>query len=98
MLMFMGCIWIITSIGASGAVTTSWPEEPRWIDNTVLQSTSASQSGFQYSSWKLGSPSGTGFSVKVMEWQPNSATRRTSAAHSSADQIIGSAIGMNRPG
>ena len=96
--MFMGCIWIITSIGASGAVNTSCPEEPRWIDNTVSQSTNASQSGSQWSVWKLGSPSGTGFSVKVMEWQPSSATRRTSAAHSSGDQIMGSAIGMNLSG
>ena len=49
-------------------------------------------------SWKLGWPNGTGFSVKVIEWQPSSDTRRTSAAHSVADQIMGRAMGMNRPG
>ena len=39
-----------------------------------------------------------GFSVKVIEWQPLAATRRTSAAHSSGSHSTGSAIGMNRPG
>ena len=33
--MFIGCSVIITSIGASGAVTASWPDEPRWIDSTT---------------------------------------------------------------
>ena len=45
--MFMGCSVIITSIGASGAVTASWPEEPRWIDSTVSVSQRAFQSGSQ---------------------------------------------------
>ena len=39
-----------------------------------------------------------GFSVNVSEWQPFSATRRTSAAHATGSQITGSAIGMKRPG
>ncbi len=33
--MFIGCSVIITSIGASGAVTASLPDEPRWIDRTT---------------------------------------------------------------
>ena len=33
--MFIGCSVIITSIGASGAVTASCPDEPRWIDSTM---------------------------------------------------------------
>lgn len=37
--MFMGCSVIITSIGASGAVTASFPEEPRWIDMNIEPST-----------------------------------------------------------
>ena len=44
---FMGCMWIITSIGASGALTTICPDDPRWMDSTVPQSTRASHSGFQ---------------------------------------------------
>ena len=52
--MFIGCSVIITSTGASGAVTASWPDEPRWIDSTVPVSHSACHSGSQWSLWKLG--------------------------------------------
>ncbi len=47
MQMFIGWSVIITSTGASGAVTASWPDEPRWIDRTTCSSDSAFQSGSQ---------------------------------------------------
>ena len=88
----------MTSIGASGAVTASWPDDPRWMLRIVPSSTSARNIGSQYASWKLGYPSAAGFSVNVIEKQPFAATRLISAAHSSGSQIAGNAIGMNRPG
>ena len=97
--MFIGWSVIITSTGASGAVTASWPDDPRWIDSDdVARRTAPSRAGPSAASWKLGKPSVAGFSVKVSEWQPLAATRRTSAAASSASQSAGSAIGMKRPG
>ena len=45
--MFIGCSVIITSIGASGAVIASRPEDPMCTFSTVSVSTSASHSGFQ---------------------------------------------------
>ena len=96
--MFIGCRVIITSIGASGAVMASLPEDPMCTLSTVLVSHNAFHSGFQYSSWKLGYPIAAGFSLKVMACTPFLATRRTSWAHNSAFQITGIAIGMNRAG
>jgi hypothetical protein len=52
--MFIGCSVIMTSTGASGAVTANLPDEPRWIDSTTDSSDSAFQSGSQKSLWKLG--------------------------------------------
>ena len=52
--MFIGCRVIITSMGAFGAVTASWPEEPRWMETTTFSSQTARHSGSQCSSWKLG--------------------------------------------
>ncbi len=52
--MFMGWRVIITSTGALGAVTASWPDEPRWIDRTTFSSHTAFHNGSQCSSWKLG--------------------------------------------
>ena len=54
MQMFIGCRVIITSTGASGAVTASWPDEPRWMDSTTSSSHSACHSGSHVSLWKLG--------------------------------------------
>ena len=96
--MFSGCRVIITSIGASGAVMASWPDEPRWMLRIVSVSTIAFHIGSQWSEWKLGSPRVAGFSVKVSEWQPISDTRRISWAVSSGSHSIGMAIGMNRSG
>src|SRR5690348_6305508 len=96
--MFIGCSVIITSIGASGAVIASRPDEPMWMFITVLVSHNAFHSGFQYSLWKLGYPIAAGFSVNVRACTPFLATRRTSAAHFSASQITGIAIGMKRAG
>src|SRR5947209_686879 len=96
--MFIGCNVIITSGGESTAGMESFPDEPRWIDSTVPVSQHAFQSGSQYSLWKLGYPRVAGFSVKLREWHPFSATRRTSCAVSSASQIAGTAMGMKRPG
>ncbi len=45
--MFIGCSVIITSIGASGAVIASWPDDPRCTLSTVSVSTSASHIGSQ---------------------------------------------------
>ena len=47
MQMFMGWSVIITSMGASGAVTASRPDEPRWMLRIVPSSTSARHSGSQ---------------------------------------------------
>jgi hypothetical protein len=65
--MFIGWSVIITSIGASGAVTASWPEDPRWTLRIVPSSTSARHIGSQCASWKLGNPRVFGFSVNVTE-------------------------------
>src|SRR5205807_4965269 len=77
--MFMGWSVIITSTGASGLVTVREPEDPRWMDRTTPSSHRARHSGSHAGSWKLGKPSVAGFSVKVNEWHPLAATRRTSA-------------------
>jgi len=52
--MFIGCSVIITSIGASGAVIASLPEDPMCTFITVLVSHNAFHNGFQCSLWKLG--------------------------------------------
>ena len=97
--MFIGCSVIITSIGASGAVTASCPDDPRWIDSTVPVSHSAAQSGSQCVAVEAtGSPSVAGFSVNVSECTPLAASRRTSSAASSGSHSTGRPIGMNRPG
>lgn len=96
--MFIGCRVIMTSTGASGLVTASEPDEPRWTDRTTPSSHSAVHSGSHAASWKLGNPRWCGFSVNVSEWQPLAATRRTSRAASSGSQSTGSAMGMKRPG
>ena len=95
---FSGCRVIITSIGASGAVMASCPDEPRWTLRMVSVSAIACHIGSQWSEWKLGRPRVAGFSVKVSEWQPISETRRISWAVSSGSQNIGIAMGMNRSG
>src|SRR5580700_131428 len=92
--MFIGCSVIITSTGASGDVTASCPDEPRWIDSTTCSSHSDVHRGSHEGSWKLGYPSAAGFSVKVREWQPLAATRRTSCAQSSGSHRMGSAMEM----
>ncbi len=48
--MFIGCRVIMTSIGASGAVIASLPEEPMCTFITVSVSLNAFHSGFQYGS------------------------------------------------
>ena len=95
--MFMGCKVIITSGGESTAGIDSLPEDPMCTLSTEFVLTRASQTGFQYGSWKLGYPRAAGFSEKVNECTPFFEQRRTSAAHSSASQMTGSAIGMKRP-
>ena len=59
--MFIGCKVIITSGGESTAGMDSLPDEPMCMLSTVLVSTRASHSGFQYTSWKLGYPRAAGF-------------------------------------
>src|SRR5580658_1606553 len=51
-----------TSMGASGAVTTSDDEDPMWRQTMVPSSLHAAQNGSQWSLWKLGSLSFDGFS------------------------------------
>ena len=96
--MFIGCSVMSTSIGASGAVTTSDDDEPMCRHTIVPSSEHACQNGSQCSSWKLGSFSFSGFSENVTAWQPFAAMRRTSAAISSGSQIGGIISGMKRPG
>src|SRR5438094_950984 len=96
--MFIGCSVIITSGGESTAGIESLPDAPSWIDSTVPVSQHARHNGSQYSLWKLGYPRVAGFSVKLREWQPLAATRRTSSAHNWASQMAGTAMGMKRPG
>src|SRR3954467_1272613 len=96
--MFIGCSVIITAGGEAAGRIESSPDEPGWIESTVFVSQHARHSGSQYSLWKLGYPRAAGFSVKLSELQPFSATRRTSWAVSSASQIAGTAMGMKRPG
>ena len=93
-----GCSVIMTSIGASGAVMASCPEDPRCTLRIVSVSAMACHIGSQWSEWKLGRPRVAGFSVKVSEWHPISDTRRISAAVSSGSQSMGIAMGMNRSG
>jgi hypothetical protein len=78
--MLMGCRVISTSIGASAAVTTSCDDDPMCRHTIVPSSEHASQNGSQWSLWKLGSFSFSGFSEKLTAWHPLAATRRTSAA------------------
>ena len=58
----------------------------------------ACHTGSQWSVCRLGSPSGTGFSGKVIAWQPFFATRRTSSPIACGSQIGGMASGMKRSG
>ena len=64
--MFIGCRLISTSIGASGAVIASFPDEPMCMHTTVPSSVHAFQTGSQWSVCRLGRPSGTGFSGNVI--------------------------------
>ena len=96
--MFIGWRLIITSIGASAEVITSCDEDPRCMHTTVPSSLQAVQKGSQWSLWRDGQPSFSGFSEKVTAWQPLAATRRTSAAASSGSQMAGIDSGMKRPG
>src|ERR1700688_2468425 len=96
--MFTGCRTVRTSIGASGAVTTSDDDEPMCRHTMVPSSLHADQNGSQWSEWKLGSLSFEGFSENDTAWQPLAATRRTSTAMASGSQMGGSESGMNRPG
>ena len=68
------------------------------MQTTVAVSEQAAQNGSQWSLCSDGQPSRSGFSEKVMAWQPFSATRRTSAAMTSGSQMAGMARGMKRPG
>src|SRR5947207_13244801 len=87
-----------TSMGASDAVTTSCDDDPMWRHTIVPSSEQAAQNGSQWSVWKLGSFSFSGFSEKETAWHPLAAMRGTSAAISSGSHRGGSERGMNRPG
>src|ERR1700688_2208545 len=95
---FTGCRPMRTSIGASGAVTTSDDDDPMWRHTMVPSSLHADQNGSQWSLWKLGSLSLAGFSENDTAWHPLPATRRTSAAMASGSHSGGRDRGMNRPG
>ena len=60
--MFTGCSPMSTSMGASGAVTTSDDDDPMCRHTIVPSSAHADQNGSQWSLWKLGSLSLDGFS------------------------------------
>src|SRR5206468_9518972 len=68
------------------------------FETTTSSSHAASQSGSQDGLWKLSKPRVAGFSVKVIEWQPFAATRRTSAAARSMSHRGVMAIGMKQIG
>ena len=90
MQMFIGWSVIITSIGASGAVTASWPDEPRWmlrIDAVVDQRLATSGPSARRGS--SGNRARRGFSVNVIEWQP--------LAGDAAD-LVGAQLGVPQHG
>src|SRR5258705_10101760 len=89
---------IVTANGASGAVDGAWPEEPKWTDSGMSASSSAENSGSQWSVWKDGRPSGTGFSGKVTVRAPLAAVRSTSATHAWTSHRGSMTIGTNRSG
>src|SRR5579871_2522220 len=78
--MLMGDRTLVTSMGPSLDGTASVEDEPMWRQTIVPSSAQAAQKGSQWSLWKLGHPSFSGFSEKVTAWQPFDAMRRTSAA------------------
>src|SRR5665213_1669999 len=96
--MFMGVRVISTSIGASGAVMTSWEDDPMCMHTTTPSSLQAVQNGSQWSECRLGHPSLEGFSEKVTAWAPLPAVLLISAAMTSGSQMAGREHGMNRPG
>src|SRR5207237_10713834 len=87
-----------TSIGASDAVTTSWEDEPMCRATIVPSSEQAVQKGSQWSLWKLGNFSFSGFSENETAWQPLAATRLTSSAIACGSHSGGRPRGMKRPG
>src|SRR5215210_1272725 len=68
--MFIGVSVMRQSMGASGAVMTSWEDDPMWRQTTTCSSLHAVQNGSQWSEWKLGHPSFEGFSENVTAWAP----------------------------
>src|SRR5574340_957438 len=67
-MMFTGWRPMSTSMGASGAVTTSDDDEPMCRQTIVPSSEHAAQNGSQCSEWKLGSLSLEGFSENDTAW------------------------------
>ena len=68
--MFTGCRLMSTSIGASTDVITSVDDEPMCRQTIVPSSLHAVQNGSQWSLWRLGSFSFSGFSENDTAWQP----------------------------
>src|SRR4029453_3512912 len=96
--MLMGVSVIRQSMGASGAVMTSWDDEPMCRQTTTPSSEQVPQNGSQGGEGKLGQPSLDGFSENVTAWAPMRAVRRTSSASTWGSQMAGSEQGMKRPG
>ena len=85
--------------GASGDVLGIRDDEPMCMHTTVSVSSQARNTGAQLSdaSWMEGSPSGYGFSGKVMAKLPLSAQRWISAAASSASHSGTMVSGISVP-
>src|SRR5690349_24121336 len=87
-----------TGGGASGPVDADFDDDPTWQHNTVPVSQHAAKSGSHASVWMLGMPRPAGFSENVTAWQPLSASRWISFAHSSTSKSGRMPQGMNRSG
>ena len=90
--MFIGCSTIMTSIGASGEVITSSDDEPMCMHTIIPLSDARPPHRVPVVGVEARpARAWTGFSEKVIAWQPFLATRRTSAAITSGSQIAGMA-------
>src|SRR6266542_297197 len=62
---FIGVMAMLTSTGASIDVTVIDDDEPMCMHTTVPASSQAARNGSQWSEWRPGRPSFSGFSEKV---------------------------------
>src|SRR5580704_8515769 len=89
---------ISTASGASAENPGSLLDDPKCRQSGKSASSQAEKTSSQWFVWKDGSPSGAGFSGKVMPRAPLAATRWISLTHSCGSQTGSMASGMKRPG